>query len=247
MKKAFITGTSSGLGRGLAANLIDRGWSVYGCSRRQAALSGLRSVQLDLAKQQLVPAALERLLHDAHTLDLVVLNAGILGEIRDIGDTPLDDLKHVMELNLWSNKTVLDWLLKCRKTISQIVLVSSGASVLGNRGWGGYALSKAALNMLTKLYAHEFNNTHLCALAPGLVGTQMMDQLCEQADAERFPAVERLQAARGTDAMPDPDRAARRVLSVLEELRRRPSGSFVDIREILDPQTYRALFGALSD
>lgn len=243
---ALITGTSAGLGRGLARVLLARGWWVYGCSRRASDLDGLREIQVDLTQHAAVPAALERLVADAAVLDLVVLNAGILGEIRDIGETPLDDLKGVMETNVWANKTILDWLLHADRPVRQILLISSGAAILGNRGWGGYALSKAALNMLTRLYSHEFPDTHLAALAPGIIDTAMMDQLCDETDATRFPALERLQSARGTDAMPEPEEAATRILSMLEELRARPCGSFIDIREILDPEGYAALFGQRS-
>jgi NAD(P)-dependent dehydrogenase (short-subunit alcohol dehydrogenase family) len=240
---ALITGTSAGLGRGLAQALLARDWSVYGCSRRASDLDGLRSARVDLTRHAAVGPALEGLVAGVPALDLVVLNAGILGAIRDIGETPLEDLQRVMETNVWANKTVLDWLLHSDRPVRQILLISSGAAVLGNRGWGGYALSKAALNMLTRLYAHEFPDTHLAALAPGIIDTAMMDRLCDETDATRFPALERLQSARGTDAMPEPMEAAERILSVLDELRTRPSGSFVDIREILDPEGYAALFG----
>jgi len=243
---ALITGTSSGLGEGLARALLQRDWVVYGCSRRPSRLAGLKTTQLDLTDHDAIGPSLDQLLDDAPRLDLVVLNAGILGEIRDIGKTPLEDLKAVMETNVWANKTVLDWLINWDRPIGQIVLISSGAAVLGNRGWAGYALSKATLNMLAKLYAHEFTDTHLCALAPGIIDTAMMDQLCDNTDPEAFPAMQRLQKARGTDAMPGPVGAAENILSILDQLAERPTGSFVDIREILDPDGYAALFGQRS-
>jgi benzil reductase ((S)-benzoin forming) len=244
MKTALITGTSSGLGRALAEVLSAMGWEIYGCSRRGCDLPGVRDQRCDLTTAEAVPAALGRLLNGVGAIDLVVLNAGVLGHIRDLGDTPLDELKRVMEINLWANKTVMDWLLHQDIELRQVVMISSGASVLGNRGWAGYALSKAALNMLARLYAHELPTTHITALAPGIVDTAMMDHLCVEADAETFPALKRLRAARGTDAMPDPVAAAERVVSVLDALRDRPSGSFIDIREILDPDACRKLYNA---
>jgi hypothetical protein len=42
--------------------------------------------------------------------------------------------------------------------------------------------------------------------------------------------------------MPGPDTAAARVLDVLPRLSGWPSGSFVDIREILEPEAYAALY-----
>ena len=76
--------------------------------------------------------------------------------------------------------------------------------------------------------------SHLCALAPGLVDTAMQDYLCDpaQVDAERYGSVSRLRAARGTEAMPDPDQAAARILSALPRIREHPSGSFLDLRTL---------------
>ena len=238
-----MTGTSSGLGRGLAEQLLGSGYAVYGCSRRGCDLPGIHDRVLDLTDGEALAGSLGSLLGGVDGLDLVVLNAGVLGRISDLVDTPLDDLKWVMEVNLWANKRVMDWLHEWGRPVGQVVMISSGAAVLGNRGWGGYALSKAALNMLVKLYAHEFPRSHLTALAPGIIDTAMMDHLCIEADSEAFPALERLRDARGTPAMPGPRDAARRVLSVVPRLRDWPSGSFVDIREILDPEGYAELFG----
>jgi len=243
MKTAFITGTSTGLGRGLAQHLHGAGWRVYGCSRQGCDLPGIHDRICDLTDHDSLPGALEGLLADARGLDLVVLNAGMLGEIRALTRTTLDDLKRVMEINLWANKAVMDWLHEWGRPIEQVVMISSGAAVLGNKGWGGYALSKAALNMLARLYAHEFAKTHITAVAPGIIDTSMMDHLCEEADAEAFPALQRLRQARGTEAMPGPELAAERLVSVLPRLREWPSGSFVDIREILDPERYASLYG----
>jgi benzil reductase ((S)-benzoin forming) len=242
MNTALITGTSSGLGHGLAAVLVDQGWAVYGCSRRGCDLPGVQDARRDLTDAAKVPATLDDLLGTLERLDLVILNAGILGKIGDLSATPLEDLKRVMDINLWANKTVMDWLHGWGRPVGQIVMISSGASVLGNRGWGGYGLSKAALNMLAKLYAHEFPQTHLCALAPGIIDTALMDQLCDEHHAQALPAVQRLQQARGTPAMPGPREAAGRVISVLERLRDWPSGSFIDLRQILDPEGYAQLY-----
>jgi benzil reductase ((S)-benzoin forming) len=243
MKATFITGTSSGLGRGLANYLSRKGWRVYGCSRRGCNLPDVHDRICDLTDYDNLPAALSGLLGNVSALDLVVLNAGILGEIRNLTETPLEDLKRVMEVNLWANKAVMDWLHGWGRPIDQILMISSGAAVLGNKGWSGYALSKAALNMLARLYARELTGTHITSVAPGIIDTAMMDHLYEGADAETFPALKRLRQARGTEAMPGPVVAAERLISILPRLKDRPSGSFVDIREILDPDAHARLYG----
>jgi NAD(P)-dependent dehydrogenase (short-subunit alcohol dehydrogenase family) len=208
MKSAFITGTSSGLGLGLAQQLSALDWAVYGCSRRGCQLSGVCNRICDLSDTETIPVVLQGLLADVTALDLVVLNAGILGKIEQLTQIPLADLKQVMQINVWANKVVMDWLHGWGRPIDQIIMVSSGAAVLGNKGWGGYALSKAALNMLARLYAHEFTATHITEQAPGIIDTPMMDYPCDEADVKAFPALERLKQARGTPAMPGPQEAA---------------------------------------
>jgi len=207
-RTVLITGNSSGLGHGLTEVYLDKGWEVYGVSRRGCTdLPGkLKDIRCDLTDYEAVPLALETLLMGIGHLDVVILNAGILGKMQDMADSSLADIQQVMDANVWSNKVLLDWLLKSGIRIDQIVLISSGASINGNRGWGAYALSKATLNMLTQLYAHEFPHTHLAALAPGLVDTAMQDVLCDpaQVDEQQFPSVAKLRAARETPAMPKP-------------------------------------------
>ncbi|MFP4154784.1 MAG: SDR family NAD(P)-dependent oxidoreductase [Halothiobacillaceae bacterium] len=237
----LITGNSSGLGRGLTEAALARGWTVFGLSRRGCDLPGVHDVRCDLADHEAIGPAINRLLAGVGRLELVILNAGVLGEIADLQDTDLESLKQVMEINVWANKTLIDALIGRGVAVGQIVGISSGAAVLGNRGSSGYALSKAALNMLLRLYARELPQAHVSALAPGLIDSRMIDTLCSASDPVRFPALERIRAARGTDRMLAPREAAERVLSVLPALLDFPSGEFVDIRQIDAPEEYAEL------
>lgn len=223
----------------MSHTLLDLGDEVYGLSRRgwpDEHSARLFDKRCDLAEREAIAPALSSLLTGVRQLELVILNAGILGPIQDMAETSLEQLDQIMQINVWSNKLILDWLIQSGIIIDQIVLISSGAAVNGNRGWGGYALSKATLNMLTQLYAHEFPDTHLSALAPGLIDTAMQDQLCdpEQVDGVRFSSVNRLRAAHGTEAMPNPQQAAEQILQILPRLRQLPSGQFCDIRQMPD-------------
>ncbi|MDT8438470.1 MAG: SDR family NAD(P)-dependent oxidoreductase [Wenzhouxiangellaceae bacterium] len=233
----LITGNSSGLGLGLTRKLLERDAIVWGLSRRGCPIhdnDGLRDRQVDLGNLGNLEHHLERLLSDCLRLDLVVLNAGILGRIREISDTDVHDLEHMMRVNVWANKVILDWLIERAIPVGQVVAISSGAAVNMNYGWGGYSLSKAALNNLVSLYAQEMPDTHLTALAPGLVDTAMQDYLCGEVDSSEFPSVQKLIDARGTENMPDGEAAAEHILSLLERLREGPSGEFVDIRQLPD-------------
>ncbi len=234
----LITGNSSGLGLGLTEALMDREAIVWGMSRSGCPLKPrfddvIRDRQQDLGQLSTLEDGLDSLLSDCLRLDLVILNAGLLGRIQDIAQTDVHDLEHIMRVNVWANKLILDWLIERQIPVSQVVAISSGAAVNMNYGWGGYSLSKAALNNLITLYAHEMTDTHLIALAPGLVDTPMQDYLCGHVDSEEYPSVQKLKDARGTSDMPTSREVADRILDLLDELKAdHSSGAFVDLRTL---------------
>ncbi len=234
-KTAFITGNSSGLGAALTQHHIQQGDTVYGLSRRGSPLEHpkLHDVPCDLAELETIEQHLSTLLGDCQHLDYVYLNAGMLGQLQAIHEASITQLKAMLNINLWSNKVILDWLLKANIHCAVIIAISSGAANSGSRGWSGYALSKAGLNTLMQLYAHEWPDSQLIALAPGLIDTAMMDYLNDdqQISVSEFPAVQRLRDARGTEAMQTTTEAAARIHAFCQELHGIKSGSFVDIRQ----------------
>ena len=234
-KRILITGVSSGLGYGLAKNYLQGGAEVYGCSRRvptELIELGLNHCVLDLAQSRQSAPKFSEWISGIKELDTVFLNAGILGEIKDMQACTMNELKETMETNLWSNKWLLDALLSERRIIRQVVAISSGASLSGSRGWNGYSLSKAALNMLIKLYAGECPATHFIALAPGLVDTAMQDYMTELPSDPRYAPIEILKAAKGTDAMPSGEVCAQKIIALLPRLLDLESGHYADIRKL---------------
>lgn len=230
----FITGVSSGIGHGIAKTYLRMGWKVLGVSRRhpQDLVGAFCFEKLDLTDFEQIEACLKRLLNGIKQLDLVILNAGMLGQVRDMRACDLAYCKKVMDTNVWSNKVVLDCLYRQLDIIKQVIAISSGASQSGNRGWNAYSLSKSSLNMLVKLYANECQDTHFTAFAPGLVDTAMQDYLCALPVTEQHPSLAALHAARGTDVMPDPETFGLKMPRVVEQLQSYTSGDFVDIRKM---------------
>jgi benzil reductase ((S)-benzoin forming) len=233
----FITGASAGIGLALARAFVARGDRVLALQRRPSPLAGTpgyREQLHDLADLQGIVGKLRALLEGTHQLDRVILNAAISAEPRDIGETSLETIQHLMNVNTWANKTILDTTFSLGIEVKQVVGISSGAAVRGNRGWNGYSLSKAAFVMLLDLYAAEREGTHFCSLAPGIVHTAMQQSLDKvpPGDVQKFPSVQRLLAARGTDAMPTPEVAAPRLLAAFDAALTRRSGAFLDVREL---------------
>lgn len=231
----YITGVSSGLGYGLTKAYLSQGALVYGCSRREPEdliSQGLRFQAIDLSDADAGETLLNEQIQGVQHFDIVILNAAKLGKIRDMQDVSLSDLRETMEINLWANKWLLDVLFSHNRIVKQIVAISSGASQSGSRGWNGYSLSKAALNMLVKLYAGERPETHFTSFAPGLVDTAMQDYLTNLPEDDRYPPLTTLKAAKGTDRMPDGETCARKLIDAFPKLLQLESGGYADIRKL---------------
>jgi NAD(P)-dependent dehydrogenase (short-subunit alcohol dehydrogenase family) len=232
----LITGTSSGIGNGLAGEYLKRGNRVMGTSRRKAIefadLQMYSHLQCDLTNYAEVTEKLPELLKGSEMLDLVILNAGILGKIKYMEEVSLEEMKKVFEINVWANKVLLDLILKSEIPVKQVVGISSGSALRSTPGWGSYSMSKAGLDRLINIYAKEFPETHFIAFAPGLVDTFMQDTIYQINDTSKYPSAKTLQKARYTDQMPDPTKAASMLIEGFEKALNFESGSHVDIREM---------------
>ncbi|EDP75202.1 SDR family NAD(P)-dependent oxidoreductase [Hydrogenivirga sp. 128-5-R1-1] len=225
--RLFITGVGSGLGKALAETALRRGYEVYALSRHlPEELKGkVKFVRCDLRELERVEGCVRSLLEGVDFLDLVILNAGILGEFGDMREVSLYRFREVMDLNVWANKVILDTLVDIK--VEQIIGISSGASVNCNRGWNAYSISKASLNCLLKLYAREMENTHIIALAPGLVLTPMLEEVMKQ-DTDKYPSVRRIiESPKRT-----PEETAELIFEILPKLKEYESGSYVDVRKM---------------
>lgn len=236
----FITGISSGLGEGLAHAALEAGATVWGVSRRPPDKSfspyggRLRFLSVDLADPAHAPESVAQWVGGVEQWDQVWLNAGFLPPIADLTETSLATLKATFEVNVFANHWLLCLLLE-KATVKQVVAISSGASLSGHRGWNAYGISKAALNSWVKSFAAELPGTHMAALAPGLVASEMQDYLTALPMDERFPTVERLKAAKGTAAMPDATEAGRWLWEIAPKLVAQfSSGSYLDVRTFAD-------------
>lgn len=66
-----------------------------------------------------------------------------------------------------------------RETKGNVVMTSSGAASHGYGSWGAYGSSKAAMNHLAMTLAAEEKNITALAIRPGVVATQMQQEIRE--------------------------------------------------------------------
>jgi NAD(P)-dependent dehydrogenase (short-subunit alcohol dehydrogenase family) len=185
---AVVTGASRGIGRAAALALAEAGAHIVALARTQGALEELDdAIREKGSTATLVPVnlkdfeALDRLGAAIHErwgrLDILLGNAGILGELAPIThvDQPVWD--EVMAINVTANYRLirsLDPLLRASDA-GRAIFVSSGAAHLCLAYWGPYSISKAALEALVRTYAAETVTTPVRAMlvSPGPLRTAM--------------------------------------------------------------------------
>lgn len=185
---ALVTGASRGIGRAAALALAGAGAHVVALARTQGALEELDdAVGAAGGTATLVPAdlkdldAIDRLGPALHArfgrLDVLVGNAGILGELAPLTHLDQGVWDAVMAVNVtanWRLLRALDPLLRASDA-GRAVFVSSAAAHHCRAYWGPYSVSKAALEALVRTYAAETATTPVRAMLvnPGPLRTAM--------------------------------------------------------------------------
>ena len=228
MKNILITGVSSGLGEALVEAYLNNGDAVYSIGKhhpkRFENYPHFFFFPYDLSDVSNLKSTLQPFF-DHRSFEIVILNAGVLGDINTLDKINTEDIKRVMDINVWANKELIDLLIE-PSIVHQVVAISSGAAVNGSKGWGPYSLSKSSLNMLLKVYAKELPETHFTSLAPGIIDTPMVKHIIEEVDHKLFPSAKTLKESH----IQTPKEAAENLLKIIPQLVQYESGIFLDVR-----------------
>ncbi len=199
---AVITGASRGIGRAVACAFAREGAHVILLAR---TVGGLEEVDDEIrdagGASTLVPVditdfeALDRLgatiFERWGKLDILIGNAGLLGQLSPLGHIEPKVWDDVMAVNVTANWRLirsLDPLLQ-QSDAGRAVFVTSGAAVNCRSFWGGYSVSKAALEALIRTYAAEVDSSTVCAnlFNPGPVRTAMRAKAVPGEDPMTLP------------------------------------------------------------
>ena len=204
---ALVTGASRGIGRAAALALADEGAHVIAVARTVGGLEELDdAIQAKGGTATLVPldlkdsAGIDRMgaaiFERWGKLDMFLANAGILGVLTPLTHLAPKVWDEIMAINLTANFRLirsLDQLLRLSDT-GRALFVSSAAAVYNRPFWGGYAISKAALDTMVKTYAAELTGTTVKVnlLYPGPMRTAMRAKAMPGEDPMSLPAPEEL-------------------------------------------------------
>lgn len=201
----LVTGASRGLGRALALAFVEAGARVALCARSEAPLQEVVAAVEERGGAALAAAldvtdvrALERFVAEAErrwgAVSALVNNASVLDPRRPLARVDLEDWRRALEVNLTGALAAIQAVLPGMRRSGEgsVVNVTSGVGNEARAGWGGYAVSKAALEALTWNLAEEERDSGIRANAvdPGRMRTEMRSEAYPDEDPATVPRPE---------------------------------------------------------
>ena len=192
---ALVTGSSRGIGRGIALELAREGWDIcvnyiQNQSAAEDVVAQIRSmgrnaiaVQADVADSEAVFAMVRQAEAELGPVSLLVNNAGIAdqGLFQDLSD---EQWNRYLGVNLSGARNTI------RAILPHMIQEKSGCIINISSIWGlrgascevAYACTKAALIALTRSLALELAPSHIRVncVAPGVINTDMVQALGQE-------------------------------------------------------------------
>ena len=202
---ALVTGASRGIGAAVARRFAAEGAHVILVARTVGGLEErddeIRSaggsatlVPLDLRKFDQIDQMGAALYQRFGRLDVLVGNAGVVGQRSPLGHVDPKNWDETIAVNLtanWHLIRALDPLLRA-SSAGRAVFITSGAATHARAYSGAYSVSKAGLNVLARTYASETEQTPLRVnlFNPGPTRTRMRAQVMPGEDPMTLPTPE---------------------------------------------------------
>ena len=186
-KVVIVTGASSGIGAATARRLAAEGARLVLAARRTERIESLADELGDavaVTTDMRDPAQVRALIDSAHDayggVDVLVNNAG-QGLHVPMTEIALDDLVAVTELNFYAPLLAMQAVVPIMRERGggSIVNVSSGTTLMVPVGTGGYASTKAAVNMLSRVARAELADDDIVVsvVYPFVTATEFHDTL----------------------------------------------------------------------
>jgi len=199
-KLALVTGASRGIGAAIAEALGGAGAHVILTARNSAGLEEVEErihaaggsatiAPMDLTDGESIGKLATAVSERWGRLDMLVLNAAMLGALTPVQDVDAKEYARLISLNLLANQALIaafDRLLR-KSDKAEVVALTSSVGDEPRAFWGAYGSSKAALETLIGAYADETAFTgkmRVHIVDPGATRTRMRQLAFPGEDAE---------------------------------------------------------------
>ena len=179
-KVALVTGASSGIGKETAKLLVQKGYTVYGASRRLEKMgdlkeTGVKLLEMDVTNEASMVAGVNEILTNEKRIDLLVNNAGY-GSFGALEDVPISEARYQFEVNIFGMARLIQLLLPTmRKQHSgRIMNISSIGGSLGEPHGSWYHATKFAVEGLSDSLRMELKQfgIEVVIIKPGAILTE---------------------------------------------------------------------------
>lgn len=185
-KVVFITGGARGLGKAMAKTFLLEGARVAVNGRNREALSRFEeefkdspvlAFNTDVTDYAGMETVLQKVIDEWGKIDILVNNAGIVNPLLPAEKLKKETFDQVIDINLkgafYATHVFGKQMLKQGQ--GRIINISSQVGLFGEKGFLPYAISKNALNIMTRSLAQEWSKSGvtLCSVAPGYIAGGM--------------------------------------------------------------------------
>ncbi len=195
-KRALVTGSSRGIGYGIAAALAGAGAEIIINSRNPEALgaaaakladggANVKALAFDVTSEDSVEDAIAHAENEIGPIDILVNNAGMQHR-QPLEEWTLDKFHQVMDTNLTSaflvSRAVVRGMI-ARKS-GKIINICSILSTFARQSVAPYSASKAAIANLTRGMAVDWarHGVNVNGIAPGYIATELNEALLQNVE-----------------------------------------------------------------
>jgi short-subunit dehydrogenase len=187
-KVVLITGASSGIGQAIAETLMNMGYRVYGTSRNanfekvlktDCGSGFLKMIPLDVCSNESVNAAIDYILQNEISIDILINNAGF-GIAGSVEDTSPEEAESQFQTNFFGVLRTCRAVLPSMRNQGRglIINISSVAALITVPYQSMYSASKAAIESMTEALRMELKpfGVNVSLVEPGDTKTGFTDK-----------------------------------------------------------------------
>ena len=183
---AIVTGASSGFGYEVCKQLVEKGYKVYGISRRKLVPPGVTAFSADVSDESSIRSIVDEIARVEGRIDLLIANAG-MGISGPVELTPKEEARRIMDVNFFGQIYVAQAVLSYMRTQKSgtIVFVSSVGAPIALPYQAFYSASKSAVNSVALALRNEVREygIHVTAVMPGDASTGFTDARIKHHDS----------------------------------------------------------------